>query len=159
MSAGRRWRRPRRRNWSSTMRSVPSSQPESRGTSAAWASRINGRQNDGPAKAASTRGSSASIAARCSSLCRSFAMRRSSVAQVPLAEVELGLGEGGTDGAVETVVVVADDALRSALQGAKERLPVGLGRVGEGLDAPELRPPGLKARRAEDLNAIRKRPL
>ena len=149
MSAGRRWRRPRRRNWSSTMRSVPSSQPESRGTSAAWASRINGRQNDGPAKAASTRGSSASIAARCSSLCRSFAMRRSSVAQVPLAEVELGLGEGGTDGAVETVVVVADDALRSALQGAKERLPVGLGRVGEGLDAPELRPPGLKARRAE----------
>lgn len=73
------------------------------------------------------------------------------VAQVPFAEVELGLGEGRTDGTIETVVVVADHALRSALQGAQERLPpVGLGCVGEGLNAPELRAPALEARRAED---------
>lgn len=71
-------------------------------------------------------------------------------AQGPLAQVELGLREGGAHGPVEPVVVVADDPRRRALEGAQERLPAGPGCVGGGLDAPEPRATALEARRAED---------
>src|SRR5680860_56834 len=56
-------RSPRRANWSSTIRPVLSSQLDRRAISAARASRANLFQNDGPVKAALTRGNSAAIAA------------------------------------------------------------------------------------------------
>src|SRR5680860_1172953 len=60
------------------------------------------------------------------------------VAQMPLAQVKLGLREGGSHGGVEAAVVVADHARRGVLQSAQEQLPVGLGGLRVGLHAPEL---------------------
>jgi hypothetical protein len=69
---------------------------------------------------------------------------------VPLAKVELGLGEGGAHRPVQPEVVVADHARWRPLEGAQERLPVGVRGVGKGLHAPELGASALEARRAED---------
>lgn len=79
ISAERVLRSPRRANWSSRTVPVLSSQLDRRPLPTAWASRANGFQNDGPVKAASTRGESASIADRCSgSLLWILSIRRSS---------------------------------------------------------------------------------
>jgi hypothetical protein len=72
------------------------------------------------------------------------------VTQMPLAEVELGVGEDGTYCPIEPGVVVAHDPRRSLLQRAQERFPVSLRCVGKGLRAPELGTALLKARGAED---------
>ena len=70
---------------------------------------------------------------------------------MPLAEVELGLREGGSHRRVEATVVVADHPLRGAVQAPQERFPVGLGGLREDLNAPELGALILEPHRAEDL--------
>src|SRR5512132_3984800 len=69
---------------------------------------------------------------------------------MPLAQVQLGVGEAGADRGGHAQVVVADHALRSAVQTAEERLPVGPRLRREGLHPPHPRPAALVAHRAVD---------
>jgi hypothetical protein len=92
----------------------------------------------------------------CSELCHQSLKR---VAQMPLAQVQLGVGEASTNGVRKAVVVVAHNPRRRAGKRAEERLPVGLRLACEHLQAPQLRPPALIAHRREDPNAIRVRPV
>jgi len=72
------------------------------------------------------------------------------VAQMPLAQVQLGVREASTNGVRKAVVVVAHSPRRRAGKRAEERLPVGLRLACEHLQAPQLRPPALLAHRRED---------
>ncbi len=110
------------------MRPVVFSHSLTRGTPAAWQRSVNGSQNEGPVNAASTSGSSSSIASWCSGSCVRMLPHQSlkRVAQVPLAQVQLGVGEAGANSVREPVVVVAHDARWGAGQRAQKRLPVGL---------------------------------
>ena len=72
------------------------------------------------------------------------------VTQMPLAHVQLGVGEASTHGVREAVVVVAHDPRWRPVQRAEERLPVSLGLGRERLQAPQLRAPRLVPHRGED---------
>ena len=72
------------------------------------------------------------------------------VPQMPLAQVQLSAWEARADGVRQAGVVVADDPRRRPVQGAQERLPVGLRLARERLQPPQLRASGLVTHRAED---------
>jgi hypothetical protein len=71
------------------------------------------------------------------------------VAQVPLADVQLGVGEPGADRIREPIVVVAHDPRRGAIERAEERRHVALGLGRERLQTPQFRASGFIAHRGE----------
>ncbi len=73
------------------------------------------------------------------------------VAQVPLAEVEVGHRPARPDGARHAGVVVADHALWPAAEPAQKRRPVRGAGVGECLQAPDARLAALVAHCGEDV--------
>ena len=71
------------------------------------------------------------------------------VAQVPLAQVQLGVREASTNRVREPVVVVAHDPWRSATERSQERLPIRLRLARERLQAPQPWASGVIPHRGE----------